>query len=580
MRKILIGIIILTFCSSVIGAEEISKPVNNLTGPKVDHKFAGGDPLPDIPAIPYTPNIATDSPGELVGTTQYDYQTNGSTGRRIALDSQGGVHFAWMNGTNYPSTREVTYNYLSNDANWLGSATVSQLNGAGYCNIDLTNNDRAVVAYHQWQVDPHAVIAVDAFTGFGIFDFYDPPDMLGFRAYWPYMSVDYQDFIHVVVIENSPNAGDPQILGYTRSEDGGSTWTAIEEVDTLKVISQNVVASPVSNKVAVIYTHPTGIEDDQFHNDVFYIESEDGVTWDWRFGKVNITNYGPPDSLYAYTDLSAVYDYNDNLNIVWSAQRLSSEGGIYYRTDLYHYSTGTETITEIDHHPDSIWAAGCDYGAWNRPICKMSIGTFLDSDDLFVAYTKFNDQDCSLGGYANGDIYIQSSNNQGSSWSLPQNLTNSPSPGCAAGDCDSDHWSTIAEIVNGDAHIIFIEDKDAGGIAQEEGTVTVNPVKYLASTVNGIEVEKNLPLSFSLNQNYPNPFNASTKINFNLEFESDVKIVIYDLTGAIVSTIVDNRFEAGEHSVTWDASNTASGIYYYTLKANDERQTIAMTLIK
>ena len=581
MKKFLIGIIIFTFCVSLSMADE-SSTKSNLTSPLINHRVDGGDPLPDMPVIPYTPNVLTDSPGEIVGTTQYDYQTNGSTGRRIAVDSQGGVHFAWMNAPSYPSSREVSYNYVSPDNNWLGATTVSQSNGAGYCNLALTNDDRAVVIYHQWQVDPHAVIAIDAFTGFGIFDFYDPPDMLDFRGYWPYGAVDGQDYIHIVVIENSANAGDPQTLGYTRSEDGGSTWTLIEAVDTLTVISQSVAASPVSNKVAIMYTHPTDITS-QWYNDIYYVESDDGVTWDFRFDKVNITNYGSPDSLFAYTDLSGVYDYNDDLNIVWNAQWISEDGAIYYRTYLYHYNTGTETISEIDYHPDTSWAAGCDFGAWNRPISKMSIATIIDTWALLITYTKFDDQDCSLGGYANGDIYYQFGTDHGTLWGPPVNMTDSQTPGCAAGDCDSDHWSTIAEIAdNQNLHLIFIEDKDAGGIAQTEGVATVNPVKYLSYPFEpvGIENDEFIPVSFNLDQNYPNPFNAITKISFNLEFESDVKLTIYDITGAKVTTIVDRQLIAGEHSVNWDASSVASGIYYYSLMANDETLTLPMTLIK
>ena len=81
--------------------------------------IVGNEPLPDVPYYPSQPGMITDSPGEIVGGTQYDYQCNGSAGRRIAIDSQGGIHIAWMNGITYPSLRHVYYNYRDNAGTWL-----------------------------------------------------------------------------------------------------------------------------------------------------------------------------------------------------------------------------------------------------------------------------------------------------------------------------------------------------------------------------------------------------------------------------------------------------------------------------
>ena len=162
-------------------------------------------------------------------------------------------------------------------------------------------------------------------------------------------------------------------------------------------------------------------------------------------------------------------------------------------------------------------------------------------------------------------------------------MTNSPSPGCAAGDCDSDHWSSVAELVDDSLYVIFVEDKDAGGVPQTEGAVTVNPVKYLSyvnPAASGIENGGSLPTTFSLTQNYPNPFNAQTNIEFTLENDSDVEIAVYNITGAKVTTLVNNRMQAGAHTINWDAASVSSGIYYYTLRTNGEELTKKMTLLK
>jgi hypothetical protein len=309
----------------------------------------------------------------MVGTTQYDYQTSGSTGNRCAVDSDGGIHITWMNGISYPNERGVFYNYKDSNGNWLGPTPVSQVNGAGYCQIAVTGADQAAVAYHSSQnpsVENYVTLAIDQFQGFGIFQYFDPPDFLSIRCYWPYLSIDNNGYIHVVSAENPPDAADFHALSYSRSVDAGATWTPIVAVDTLETLSQNVVSSPVSDKTAIVYNHPQNY-DTQWENDVYYIESQDGLTWDWRFGKVDVTGYGAPDSLYAYADLDAIYDYNDNLHIIWNAQWITDEG-VYHKTFLYHYDRDSGVITEVHATIDS-WITGCLFGVWNRPVCKMSL---------------------------------------------------------------------------------------------------------------------------------------------------------------------------------------------------------------
>ncbi|KAA3634387.1 MAG: T9SS C-terminal target domain-containing protein [Calditrichaeota bacterium] len=88
-----------------------------------------------------------------------------------------------------------------------------------------------------------------------------------------------------------------------------------------------------------------------------------------------------------------------------------------------------------------------------------------------------------------------------------------------------------------------------------------------------------LPTSFSLSQNYPNPFNPTTNISFDLPKKSDVVLTIYNVTGQKVTEISDS-YDAGSHTINWDASNNASGIYFYKLNAGDFTDTKKMMLIK
>ena len=97
-------------------------------------------------------------------------------------------------------------------------------------------------------------------------------------------------------------------------------------------------------------------------------------------------------------------------------------------------------------------------------------------------------------------------------------------------------------------------------------------------TITGVD-ESPVPKSFSLAQNYPNPFNAKTVINFSLKSESDVRFDIYNIAGQRVD-VVSGHYAAGHNSITWDASNVASGVYFYKISIGDLSETRRMVLVK
>lgn len=89
-----------------------------------------------------------------------------------------------------------------------------------------------------------------------------------------------------------------------------------------------------------------------------------------------------------------------------------------------------------------------------------------------------------------------------------------------------------------------------------------------------------LPLRYSLEQNYPNPFNPVTKIKYSLPKTSMVKLVVYDALGKVVSTLVNEEQAAGVFEQSFDASNLATGVYFYKLESSDFTDIKKMILIK
>ncbi len=96
-----------------------------------------------------------------------------------------------------------------------------------------------------------------------------------------------------------------------------------------------------------------------------------------------------------------------------------------------------------------------------------------------------------------------------------------------------------------------------------------------------IEQEDNLvPDKFTLFQNFPNPFNPSTKIKFSIPKSSNVKIMIRDILGKEVDKIVDDYYNPGNYSITFNAKNLASGIYFYELITDQFREVKKMMILK
>jgi len=96
----------------------------------------------------------------------------------------------------------------------------------------------------------------------------------------------------------------------------------------------------------------------------------------------------------------------------------------------------------------------------------------------------------------------------------------------------------------------------------------------------GIGGENQVPLTFSLSQNYPNPFNPSTTIEYSLAEAGNHTLKVFDLRGALVTTLVDHSSSAGKYSLVWDASEYASGLYFLRLDAPNFTQTRKLLLVK
>ena len=98
--------------------------------------------------------------------------------------------------------------------------------------------------------------------------------------------------------------------------------------------------------------------------------------------------------------------------------------------------------------------------------------------------------------------------------------------------------------------------------------------------ITGVESSREVPAGFVLEQNYPNPFNPTTTISYQLQAVSKVTLIVYDLLGRPVATLVNERQAAGRHSVKFDAGGLPSGVYFYRLQAGSFVRTMKMILLQ
>jgi hypothetical protein len=100
------------------------------------------------------------------------------------------------------------------------------------------------------------------------------------------------------------------------------------------------------------------------------------------------------------------------------------------------------------------------------------------------------------------------------------------------------------------------------------------------NTIGNVASEQITPFSYTLRQNYPNPFNPITKIEFSLAKSGETSLIIYDILGRKVITLVNENLERGNHSVTFDGFNLASGVYVYVLRSKNVVLHKKMMLLK
>jgi len=472
-----IGVLAIFLLSLIAGTALANKADQSVDYKNITHKIIDAA---EIPATHSGPSLGSTSfapdpqpPGDTVGTSEYEYQNNGSAGRQIAytpnLNGKEHVHFLWMKTPGSAGFRHIAYNsYNITDNVWIkgsgagGGAEVSGNNG-GYCSIDVTEFGSAVGAWHE---GPASALygsrsGMDATPPTGTFNVNvapGPPNCGGVVTgseeaastyIWPhvaYQQVGSDMVVHVVSTESVPEAIAEtevwQSIIYYRYVNGTlDNPTCGVFLDSSTTVNAVAVTDPNSDKVALvwlahIYPASNPCEDFiGFQNDVYYMESTNGGA-DWG-PKVNVTDYSQGGTLdmdeiqhTAFNEVAGLYTEDGYLHLVWITPNHDPDDDPcqpLIASNMWHWSSqyapGQNVSLVLDAtNPQGYCSQGS--GGNNGSIAKVSIAecdsmlylVFSQAGVVTSGASGQNAGDCSETGYANFDLMMTASSDGGVTW--------------------------------------------------------------------------------------------------------------------------------------------------------------------
>lgn len=144
----------------------------------------------------------------------------------------------------------------------------------------------------------------------------------------------------------------------------------------------------------------------------------------------------------------------------------------------------------------------------------------------------------------------------------------------------SHNWSSSAENVN-DENTLIIKDVQTANFYLQEFAARYYEAGGQDSLVTSVEeITETIPVQFNLYQNYPNPFNPVTNIKFDVPFTQKIELAVYDLLGRKVKELYNDVVNAGQYKVEFNASDLASGVYFYRIKSDSFTDTKKLLLLK
>ena len=444
----------------------------------------------------------------VAGDTWYDFQTNGSLGKMIAIAPNGGVHITWTDGIDDDlenGERHQKYNYYTPDGEWIEedgyAVDTGNILRAGFGCLWLTTDDepRALSFYHG-KIDNvwRGMSGVDLEPGFGAFDSTPLPVYPEQTVYFPQGVMTPEGRIHVVYQRR-----DRAMISYAQGEideDGFLVFGDFPiQVGETHRTNFRIACSQRSERTVIGYTTArAGIPAPDnwgvttayaMNNDLLLVWTDDGE--DWNFDEpLNVTCCIPPDphlegdaaygdTLRPNANFDIILDAEDNIHVVFDARGFWEQpipedeppvDGITIDASLlFHWSEQTDDITpvadgwfihrEVDDDGETTrWPTP---GGWKSNVCAPSLA-YGENGDLYCVFNYYPLKDYSLEDYCNGDIAVTVSEDNGDSWYLPTMITETGSHMADEGESESELYPTLALTVDDYLHISYELDTEPG----------------------------------------------------------------------------------------------------------------------
>lgn len=262
----------------------------------------------------------------------------------------------------------------------------------------------------------------------------------------------------------------------------------------------------------------------------------------------------------------------------WTASTIPNSGT--FITSIVFVNSNTGYVCGDDNKALKTTDAGATWVNMNvaAPFINLNNVFFTDANTGYISSAngiyKTTDGGSSwfqLGTPAGGFNNVQFRGNYGYAIASDGKIIKSTNAGSS--------WIVQPTVTDNPLYALFFNSDDfiyAGGV---RGTMMKTiPQELLMTPVSGNNNQA--PKGYYLNQNYPNPFNPVTSIKFGIVKSGVVKITVYDITGKVVSELLNKNLSTGSYEVKWDGSTFSSGVYFYAITTADFSETKKMILVK
>jgi hypothetical protein len=573
-------------------AEDKARLINDSDGPVIPaitpSPALDADDVPRIPSrIPLM--SSSRSAGIPVGMTTQDVQYWSALGRRITHDYSAppNTHMVWTYQDNfnfYDPSLSIMYQVFNSGTGAYelapGGITISDLpfSWTASCSAYPDNRFTFACLRDAW-ANSVAAVYTELSPELSIFsrsDVYPDPDSSWYFedliTPFPVIEVHHGTDTVVYVLAMAHDMGADETVGlvlYRKVNSAG--FDGGQYIENRLGHARDIVALQNTDTVAIVFQDYCFDGDANYVFDIdlrYMISTDQGLTWG---PKLNITNY-TSDSLWRSAGhFSSLWDSNSELHVIWCARELmDSTAGYYFKSRLLHWSTINEQASIIT---EARYGLDCDIGPWRWEMNVSKPSLSQCNGKLYALWTQYGDEgvfnDCSEGGFANGELYMAASDDWGVTWDTAVNLTQTRTPNCAPDDCESDHWSSMARygMIYPDAYdsldIIYINDRDAGSVFNGKGTWTTNMVMHLRVPCREVV---HLP-QISAD---PMTIGYPTIVDTNSIMDTNITI-INEGNGDLVWEASINYIDGGQYN--WLAVNPSGGLIH-TQPSNSQPVTV------